>query len=329
MLFRSWYKTLRLISVVGLMSVLIYLGIRIMISATAGDKAKYKERLKDWIVAMCLVFFIHYIMVFIMTAVDQITWTIAGTDSVYTNTGYVTPIKTIGITIYDGNDDTSAIDMQFSTNLTGYMRLLCENPQLIKKLAAGVMYCCLTFYTVYFTIKYLTRLLRLTFLTLIAPLVALTYPIDKVRDGKAQAFNYWFREYMMNALLPVIHIILYTIFVTSAEELATSSPLYAICALAFIVPAEKIVREMFGFKSSLAPAAGGFAGGAMATQLANMWAKRGARGNEKKDNGGGKTKIPTYGNAGQINSGFDDLAIGSGAVGGAGGSQIRRACRRW
>lgn len=35
---------------------------------------------------------------------------------------------------------------------------------------------------------------------MIAPLVALTYPIDKVKDGKAQAFDMWFKEYTMNAI---------------------------------------------------------------------------------------------------------------------------------
>ena len=31
-------------------------------------------------------------------------------------------------------------------------------------------------------------------------------PIDKIKDGKAQAFNYWLREYIVNAMLPVIHL---------------------------------------------------------------------------------------------------------------------------
>ena len=38
----------------------------------------------------------------------------------------------------------------------------------------------------------------MAFLTLIAPLVALTYPIDKMNDGQAQAFNRWMKEYIFN-----------------------------------------------------------------------------------------------------------------------------------
>lgn len=67
----SWYVTLRTIAIVGLLSVLIYIGIRIIISSTS-DKAKYKERLLDWIIAFCLLFFMHYIMAAMVTTVEKV-----------------------------------------------------------------------------------------------------------------------------------------------------------------------------------------------------------------------------------------------------------------
>ena len=51
----------------------------------------------------------------------------------------------------------------------------------------------------------------MSFFTMIAPLVALTYPVDKVKDGKAQAFDMWFKEYIFNLLIQPMHLILYTI----------------------------------------------------------------------------------------------------------------------
>lgn len=68
----GWYVTLRTIAVVGLLSVLIYIGIRIIISSTASDRAKYKQRLMDWIVAFCLLFFMHYIMAALVTVVEKV-----------------------------------------------------------------------------------------------------------------------------------------------------------------------------------------------------------------------------------------------------------------
>ena len=69
----SWYRAFRNISIVGLLIVLVYIGIRIMISSTSSDKAKYKENLQDWLVAMCLVFFIHYIMAGILYVTESFT----------------------------------------------------------------------------------------------------------------------------------------------------------------------------------------------------------------------------------------------------------------
>lgn len=43
----KWYKTTRLISIVGLLSILVYVGIRIILSSTGQDKSKYKKCL--WI----------------------------------------------------------------------------------------------------------------------------------------------------------------------------------------------------------------------------------------------------------------------------------------
>ena len=44
----NWYVAIRNIAIVGLMSVLLYMGIRIVISSSSNDKAKYKQMLVDW-----------------------------------------------------------------------------------------------------------------------------------------------------------------------------------------------------------------------------------------------------------------------------------------
>ena len=70
---RNWYSTLRLIAIVGMMSVLVYIGIRILISSAAESKAKYKQMLWDWLMATCLIFVMHYIMIFANLLVDSIS----------------------------------------------------------------------------------------------------------------------------------------------------------------------------------------------------------------------------------------------------------------
>lgn len=321
----TWYQALRMIAIVGLLSVLVYVGLRMVTSAVATDKAKYKEMFVDWVIALCLVFFLHYIMVFTMTMVQEVqNLFISGPSTSSTNNdANKKTINTI-LLVYrsetlvpkdtgnnndnshfddtpvdsgTGNFDTTVpseyetlvTEKAFPTNLTGYNRVLAGNPDAIPKLTYTIMYLALTFYTVYFFFIYIKRVIILTFLTIIAPLVALTYPIDKVKDSKAQAFEFWLREYIVNAMIPIIHLVLYTVLVTSAIDLAVKSPLYAICVLAFIVPAEKIVKEMFGIKSSTTPALGGFAGGALAAQMVQKLGK----GGKDKGKDGKSDKIRT------------------------------------
>lgn len=47
-----------------------------------------------------------------------------------------------------------------------------------------LIYIVLIVFTVMFTVRYMKRVIYIAFLTLIAPLVALTYPIDKIKDRK-------------------------------------------------------------------------------------------------------------------------------------------------
>lgn len=157
-----WYKGFRNVAIVGLLSVLVYLGIRILISTAATDKAKYKESLKDWLVALCLVFIIHILMSGILMLSDKVTELFAQEDnSIYT-------VQVNG-------------EKTFNTNLTGLIRLKAQGEEWQDATAYAVMYLVIVGYTAIFTFMYYKRFLYVAFLTMIAPLVALTYPIDKAR----------------------------------------------------------------------------------------------------------------------------------------------------
>ena len=127
-----------------------------------------------------------------------------------------------------------------------------------------ILYIILIVFTTMFAVRYMKRVIYIAFLTLIAPLVALTYPIDKIKDGQAQAFNMWFREYIFNVLIQPFHLLIYTILVGSAMTLANEHMIYAIVAIGFLIPAEKLLRKFFGFdEAGTLSAAGSFAGGAI------------------------------------------------------------------
>lgn len=226
----GWYIALRNLAIVGLLCVLVYVGIRIIISSTAADKAKHKQMFMDWLVALCLLFFLHYIMSFTLVLIDSVNDAIAGNN--YT-------AESVVVSVSDGTS--------FTTNVMGAARFMVQSKDNMESFAYLLVYLALIFYTGIFTYHYLKRVLTMAFLTIIAPLVALTYPIDKIGDGKAQAFNMWLKEYVYTALIQPFHLIIYMIFVGSAMELVKTNFIFAIAAVAFILPAEKLLKKMFGF----------------------------------------------------------------------------------
>lgn len=87
-------------------------------------------------------------------------------------------------------DDSSNPDrILWPTNLMGVLRLRAQvSYGDASFIGYGLCYTILVLFTLYFVFVYLRRVLYMAFLTMIAPLVALTYPIDKISDGQAQGF---------------------------------------------------------------------------------------------------------------------------------------------
>ena len=67
------------------------------------------------------------------------------------------------------------------------LQLLEDDEDTYIAIGWKLIYVVLVIYTVIFVFTYVKRVVYMAFLTIIAPLVALTYPIDKMNDGKAQA----------------------------------------------------------------------------------------------------------------------------------------------
>ena len=271
----KWYFNLRIIAIVAMMSVLVYIGIRITIASVADQKAKYKELLKDWVVGMVLLFSMHYIMNFSIIAVNKLTEVFNGVNPVQmvpifedningvdgkvlsTLNEYHVPEYNGDRVLWSSAKDNGKTYVEWHTNLMGAIRMKAEARKEDGTdeafIGYSIMFIVLVIYTISFCWIYLRRVVYMAFLTLIAPLVALTYPIDKANDGNAQGFNYWFKEYIFNLLIQPVHLLIYTILVSSAAELAIKHWIYSLVVLGFLVSAEKILRKMFNFKAENAP----------------------------------------------------------------------------
>lgn len=299
----SWYNALRNICLVIMLSVLVYIGIRILLSSVASDRAKYMTMLKDWFVGLCLLFLMHYIMAFSVTLVEKLTDVVK--SSVDEN-GYMVVIQDKDGKLSEAVDeehlnqpDTIQEEngekyLYWPTNLMGSLRLQLQMEQYgAQYIGLAICFFILISFTVYFTFVYLKRILYMAFLTLIAPMVALTYCIDKINDGSAQGFNKWFKEYIFNLLIQPMHLLLYYILVTSAFELAGKNVIYSIVAIGFMIPAERLLRSLFGFEKASTPGMlNGAAGAALATtaihKLTGLAGKGGKSG--KGSDGSGSDK---------------------------------------
>lgn len=378
----SWYKTLRNLALVALLSILVYIGIRITLSSVASDKAKYKQMLTDWVIALCLVFLMHYIMAFavtinkkILNVISSITVNSYGNenDIVGDDDKKVGGVETNNVSTQKTNNATSkdagkpaedpvdhvdaagaqlfiitgdAADRAYKTlvddgksssdnkgadspfynrfqnpesegnrilywptnDFMAQARILGqdigdnETQTAVVRAGYNIIYVVLVIYTVIFCFTYLKRVIYMAFLTLMAPLVAVTYPIDKISDGKAQAFDMWFKEYIFNLLMQPMHLILYMILVGSAMKFAATNIFYAVVAIGFLVPAEKILRRFFGFEKAQTP--GMFAGPAgsalMMSGLNKLMHKRpkGGPGGKNSDDSDDEenSKVTTYKN---------------------------------
>ena len=295
----QWYSAIRNIAIVLSMSVLLYIGIRMLLSSVAQDKAKYKQMLIDWVVGLCLLFFLHYIMAFSVTIVETFNKIIsqAGEESVNNQVvlleddddKYISDkLKEIGMESFV-DESTDPAQIVWPTNLMGMLRLRAQvSYGDAAFIGYGICYAVLVLFTLYFIYVYLRRVLYMAFLTMIAPLVALTYPIDKISDGQAQGFNRWLKEYIFNLLLQPLHLLLYTVLVTSAYELAATNYIYSLVAIAFLIPAEKLMRSLFGFEKASTPgsAAGAVAGATLLNSGLQKLLHKAPTGGKDSGNGG-------------------------------------------
>ena len=342
----KWYNILRDIAIVASLSILVYVGIRILLSSASSDKAKYKQMIMDWVIALCLLFVMQYIMSFSNIVVDKVTDIV---KSITTNTdtetakqaiadGKLDELESTSYELFifeedkvinkawktlvqqgvnDGNyadaskspyyqyflqadgtqatnvNDISSSDAKYflwpTTNEISQVRmrlqLLNNKEQTYVSIGYKLIYVVLVIFTFIFLFTYIKRVLYMAFLTIIAPLVAMTYLIDKINDGKAQAFDSWLKEYIFNLLIQPMHLIIYTILIGSAIDLAATNVVYSVCALGFMIPAEKLMRKFFGFEKAQTPGLlAGPAGAAMVMSGMNKLLSKGGKGSSGKGN---------------------------------------------
>ena len=318
----GWYYALRNLAIVALLSILVYVAIRMILTTVSQDKAKYKVMFKDWLVALCLLFIIHYFMVGILNMTDVITQSIGPDSGGFDITAYRNKIDSNIDTANRENDAWETDDDLAISTAKDAMK-------------NTVIYLACVIMNYIFIGKYLIRSVTVIFLTLLAPISCITYPIDKISDGKAQAYNTWFQEFLYNVIIQPFHLLIYIVLIGSAAQLASDNLIYAMVCFGVMIPAEKFIKQMFGFKDKLGSPLGAFAGGAIANQMMNSLRSigKGGSGGGGKDSDSGKsddlppnterTNLPgTDGDEGPGGDGPDNGGLDEGPGGGSEGTDV-------
>ena len=262
----NWYYIMRNISAIILVIILIYVGIRMALSTVASDKVRYKKMLYDWLCSVLLIFVLHYIIRFIIGLNDAIVYMLS---------------KMLG------TEDTlgAALDQIVNQSLVGVG---------FTAIMAFLVYVIIIVQTILFLIAYINRFLKVGFLIMISPLISITYSIDKMGDGKAQALEGWLKELLYTILIQPFHCIMYMAFVSAAASLMVpgtvgdlgatltsaidpsvnqlTNGVLAILCLKFINDGEKVIRKIFNFQddNSSTSMAAGAALAVMAVQKAKQ-----------------------------------------------------------
>ena len=405
------YINLRNFGIVLMMLVLVYIGIKILISSISEEQAKYKRMLVDWVVGLCLLFFMHYIMTAILNLNSAIINLIKNEegDSFYIcsdldleqdavpntemereraiqfnnygiskeifdeNNGYAINlnegqhssyggqqtfgnnptldiskwgnkgiIKPNAFLVKDPNDDEFTVTSIYRLNTMSYVRTISNlalydseklfivgynninQSGVVDQMGYTILYWVLLLETVMFISIYIKRVIQLAFLTMIAPIVAFMYPLDKIGDGKAQSFNQWFKDYLFGVLIQPMHLLLYTIFIYAAGELFQNNIIYAIAIYAYMITAEKYIKKILGFeKASSGPATGmlrGALGAGLAMDGLGRLAGLGPGGHGPKPGSGKDGNKPRTHKIGKLkpsgSSGGSSASSGGGSAGG-------------
>ena len=255
----NWYYTFRNITIVGLLIVLIYIGLRIALSTIGSDRAKYTKLFVNWLVSFIIVFFIHYYMLAVILVNESLVGIVKDAMDKDHKPQQVEVLRLVE----ESNPDTGeteqvlrTVRMEVSTETSLYNAIFEKAYELkaSQGIAGTIMYMFLVYYLLKFLFVYFKRLLTINILALISPLIAISYAVDKIKDGKSQALGTWMREFGENVLIQFVHALLYFIFVSIAFDLVFNTDLVGAIVgfvfLNFMLKAENLLFRMFKFGGS-------------------------------------------------------------------------------
>lgn len=248
------YSFFRKIAIMVYMVMLVYMGLRILLASTGQNMSKYKTLFMYWVVGVAILFLYPFVMKYSIKLNDSFVKVISENRTV-DGKDYrkIAPqrrsLKDIGGNIEDLEFEANP----FTEGGTDYMSLIANDANESGKLAIAIVYLILTWQLTTLLIHYYKRVFMVGFLIAIFPLVAMFYAIDKIGDGKSQAFEQWNKEFILNVFIQSFHAIVY-VFVCGTIYAAYSADtgidyIIIIMGSTFLFTGESIIKQVFSQSS--------------------------------------------------------------------------------
>lgn len=235
----SWYYALRTISIIILLCILIYIGIRMAVSTVAEEKAVYKKWLWNWLVSMALLFVLHYFIIIVITLNNSLV------DM-----------------LFNVKNNSTVLNSGGGIFMDGYVENLIANSVYSSASALGawsytLVYLGIVIFTLVLLIMYIKRMITIAFLILISPIITITYSVDKLKDNSAQALNEWMKQFCQAIIIQPFHCIIYMVFISTGVACISrfgtlAAGVLTIMCMIFLFTSEKIVKEIFGINKETA-----------------------------------------------------------------------------
>ncbi len=238
-----FFEKFTLIAIVAYLIILLYMGIRIVLSSTGKDMAKYKKLFADWVLGILILFLFPYV----------IRYTIRVNDAIV---DYIGKLRQ-GVSIEEAEiiDYPGGLAFPFSyvgseaTSAQDYMSQMKEKALETGQLMYALCWFIMIKELVSFLLIYIKRMLIVMFLIVIFPLVTISYAVDKIADGKSQAFNNWFKEFILNVFLQTFHAINYVVVMGIVFAVGSRSSdvnfIFVIIGITYVAQGDKIMRTIF------------------------------------------------------------------------------------
>ena len=251
----NFFKFFTDIAVIAYLIILVYMGIRILLGINAEKKSRYSELFLYWIQGVAILFLFPYVIKYTIFINNAFVKFIDDNKARLLNVGdsFTHPETSDNFSSMEDAVKSLTDTGEAMKNKTDYMSVMYNKAMETGWLVFAIAYFVMVMQMIGLFIVYFKRLLTVIFLVSVFPLVTVSYALDKIGDGKSQAFNNWYKEFALNVFLQSFHAIVYVIGMALILNLGNgSSPseswFFIIIVLTFISNGDEILRNIFHMK---------------------------------------------------------------------------------